>query len=368
MTRTIACALLVGVLAGCNKAKPTTGPVPSAQPGPPAPAAPSSPVKPDYLAHTLKPRATAKSGIRPEQGSPVRLFLSGDGARLALSSSDVNKTQVWDLRGEPKKLNEFAGAARALSPDGKLYVRSGDGKTEVVNADTGAVVSPLKVEDQSVMEFHFRTPAALTGARLADLEPGKPRELIVREFNTADGTQTTSVRVPYDEPLSRFHLGVNGGDELVTGSPKSKRVRFWNVTTGKLVRECKLPDDDKVSTFTTFLPSPDGKWLMTEASSGTAVFDAKTGAAVCPLPPGAILGRFVPRTDLIAAKVIFGDKKYQMQQGYSVSRIPSRETRAFLPSDGLQIGFSDDGKVAVTLTEAGDLKVWDLSQLPAGGG
>jgi WD40 repeat protein len=315
----------------------------------------------------LRPRATAKLGVGVKPRAPDQAFLSRDGTRMALSLSESDKTQVWDLSGEPKKFNELAGVAKALSPDGKLLVRSGKPKPEVVNADTGAVVCTLQVKDtRPPLAYHFRTPATLTAVKRSDAEDG-PEELIVREFHTADGKEMSRLPLPGTSSRSQVSLGVNGGEELAVGDAQSRQVQVWNVVTKKLVREFRLPAEPRESPFRLFAASADGRWLMADVSQGAVVVDTRSGAPVSGPPQKTVAARFIPGADLIAARVVFSDDDHQPHEGWVAYHIERRETVAFLPTGGAQIWFSGDGTVVVTASDAGELRVWDLKQIPGVG-
>jgi len=363
MNRTFFCVLLLGLLMGCNNTKPTSS-GPPVEPGISLPASSAISGKPNYLGTTLKARATVESGNRPDSSHSDRLFLNRDGTRLALSLGKTEKTQIWDMSGEPKKLFEQKGRAQAFSPDGKLYLRSGADKPEIVNAESGAVVSTLQYEGtRDHAAVHFRTPEVLIGAMFANRESGKPGELIISEFNTGTGQVTASFKVAYEARNPSIVFGGMDGVEVVVGDSKTKKVQFWNTITQKPSLECLLAEAMPDSHWSYFYASFDGKWLTAQTAKAIEIFDTKTGAAVSIVPKEANGARLCPTGDLFAAHMVFGDEKYNVHQGYVVYNIHRKEHLAFLPSSGLALTFSADGKVAVNYTKSGELQVWDMTQL-----
>ncbi|MBA4062220.1 MAG: hypothetical protein C0501_00675 [Isosphaera sp.] len=372
MRRVALFSCLVAGLIGCGEKNP---PAPPGNPdGPPARAPKGDPTKPDLgtekpkdTARVLSPRATVKTGSPRSVGSDGSFHLSADGTRLAVGVRG-GKTQVWDIRGEPKKLSEFAGGGQKFSPDGKLFLHSGKSfDPDVVSAETGSILKTLPYPGR---DYAFRTPDVVVGVWRGEPGKEKPEHPEVREYDVSSGRLTNSFPIPSDfgTPLIDLdvRVGLNGGREVAVGGRKSGRVEVWDVTTRKRVREFTVPGPKSGGDawgIADLRFSADGKWF---ASPGARpeVFDGRTGAAAATPPPAGLGGYFVPGRDLYLVKVFKPTGNFQTTQGYEAFDITRKAVVAFLSSTGLRVECSADGAAAAAQNEDGEVVIWDLTQLP----
>jgi WD40 repeat protein len=356
--RTILFLTTLTILIGCGKQKPSPPDAAPAGPNTGTPKPDPNAGKPKDTAKVLTPRAVIKTGYRRDAGAGNSLFLTPDGNRLVIGLAEVTKTQIWDISGEPKKLHELPGAARAFSPDGKLFLRYGKGSgPEIASAETGATVSTLQ---HPGYKYEFRSPDVLVGVRLGEQEePKRPNRLVIREYDAATGREKSNFDVPFESSVD-VKLGLGGGGEVAVGFRKTSRVEIWNSSTQKKTRELTPTDASLVD----FEVSPDGKWVTAARGQSHEVFDGKTGTSVFALPIGGSVGGFVPARDLYTAKYIKVVDKFQVLHGYYVFDINRKEAVAILPADGIVRAFSANGMVMATENDNGELRVWDLTQLP----
>ena len=203
MRQTLACAVVLALVVGCGKAKlPRTTAIDAS--GTPTSTTPASSDKPNYLANVLKPRGTIKTGVPHNMGVMDPILLTRDGGRMAFCLGKAKMTQVWDITGEPKKVRDLPGKILALAPDGKVYLREGEGEPEVADAETGARIATLEMWG---MKYYFRSATALLGLRVSPFEKGKPQEGIVRQFDTATGRTVDQLTFPYTSNSTAVLLG-----------------------------------------------------------------------------------------------------------------------------------------------------------------
>ena len=361
MRQTLGCAVVLALVVGCGKTKPPrtsalSSPESSASESTSTAPAAKAAEKPNYLANVLKPRAEVATGHPRKEYESSRLYLNRDGTRIVAGLMDGTVTQVWDLRDPPKKLCEVRGAAGPMSPDGKLFVRNGGLSAEVIDAETGKVVSTI----ESLWGFQFRAPGSLLAYRKDRPKPDEPFAYLVRRFDPATGKAAEGFTVPVNGDM---HVSWGAAGELVVGTVKTKKVQVWDVAAKKVVREYSLPVGDR-SVWSNFAVTPDGKRFLAGAGKGFEVFDANTGESLglgAQLSLGPLL---VPGRDLVLERHTFGDEKFKVHSGYVAYDYRQKKPVAFLPADGFAEAVSDDGRVAVLTTKAGNLTVWDLTQVP----
>jgi WD40 repeat protein len=359
MTRLTLAILCACSLTACNNKKASTL-ISSTPPGAPA-AAPAQKSEYDQMmAIALKPRVVVKSGIRPDHDAGRRLELSRDGTRLAISTSKGDKTQIWDLSGEPKKVKELKGTIRVLSPDGKRALQSIDYESHLVNVDDGKSIS--KIPDLRYIRFWFRSPELLVGAYTG--ATANEKEGVVRQFECASGKELESFPVPFVLGESDVYLGLKDANDFVVVKRKARKVDFWSVASGKRSRAYTFPASFEFETQHDCV-SHDGKWFVFGHLGGFKLYDPVSTQTVVGDKVRAHSCRFVPSRDLVVGHaVMLKPGTEQTQSGLILWDIGSKKSVGFLPAGSTTKAFSADGKVATTWSENGDILVFDIGQIP----
>jgi len=370
---------MLGILFGCGKKKPAdTSDTPGPSVTPPAGGPNTTPPKADPVTgkpkdsvKVLSPRNTFKPDASFTGSSFNRVFITDDGTRLAIGLDDANKTQIWDISAEPKKLKEFPGKALAFSPDGKIVIRGTSSyDLEVVDALTGTLVR--KIPDPGLW-YTFPTPDVfLTVFKSEAGGKDKQQQLIVREYDTSTWQKTSEFEVPADFGKEIYNwqirLGLNGGRQVAFGNTKTRRVQIWDIKTRKIVSEYTLGNPTpSPNSFRHFIISLDGKWVSAE-DKGTEIFDGKTGKTIVGPPRegfgGRLGGTFLPTRDMFIHEATHLGDNGKSQDAYRIYDIQGKSGTAFLPGGGSLFACSANGKVMVTVESNGELRVWDLTQLP----
>jgi WD40 repeat protein len=297
------------------------------------------------------------------------LLLSADGSRVAVSNHAFTapKIQVWDASGPPKKLHEYEGQVVALSPDGKRLVRwGGVWGPEIVDVGSGKVLGRLSYVGD---HFYYRSSDVVVVMKRSN-DWRQARKFPVRQLDAATGADLGGFEGSDDDRVS-ICAPVKGGRELVLGVEKANRVKVWDLSTRRLVREFALAPPESVGMWHGFLASPDGKWIAVGwGRAGTQVLDGETGSVVTTLPRGlyAYNHAFVPGRDIylapsnLARAVKTGPcldiVAYDLNRRAVIAAFRGHE------KPDLQIALSGDGRVMATGDEAGNVLLWDLGQLP----
>lgn len=355
----VALLLVILAAAGCKK-KPSAPPIPPSTPDNKTSSRSTAPSdKPDFLSKTIQPRAKVASGNRPVEGSFDRLYVSHDGKRLFLYLDNAKVTQVWDLSAEPKNLRTIKGQVYAVSPGGTRLIRYGEGRPEIVDADTDRITATLRYEGEyPVFKVSFMDETTLLGARLKGRSnPGEPQLHVVERFDAATGAATTVFETGLPSDGSGQFL--MAGKHIFTLEPKANKVRAWDIAAGKIDREITIDDGVKDSSWLGIKVSEDGGRLMLANLGKRLVFDARTGQRVASQEIGLGTGEHFAG-DRLAAQKYFIDSKSKPHPGQAVYSLPDLELVCFLPSNDVRIAYSANGKVAVAYSKSCELIVWDL--------
>lgn len=298
----------------------------------------------------LTPWARLKTGNAVLPGSANRLLLSDDGGRLAVAVEKLQRTQIWDLTGaEPKKLREVPGAARGFAPDGSSYIRYVDGGAELASAETGETVGKLPPA-----VAHFYGARGLTRVVTAD-KGGKG--MYVSEVAMPGARYVTGFPVAGShEPGWALSLH---GQVVVQIDSRTGRVKL---SEGRTPVEFSLAGtadswgEVSVSRF--------GGWYAGRRGNKVEILKGRTGAVVNSFPEGVVSGLFVTNRELFLAQGVASAGNKPLAAGLHAFHPEQKDALATLPGATSRAGASANGKVLATEDAAGDILLWDLTQIP----
>jgi predicted Zn finger-like uncharacterized protein len=328
---------------------------------------PALPAPPKYVednAPVIKPRARFDLGLTSgtkEDKTIGPLLLSADGSRLAVSNGGRKPgIQIWDISGEPKKLQEHEGAVSAFSADGKRLVRGRNWLNEIIDADSGKVLGTI---DLFANQWHFLSADVLFATLYNE------KRLRVDEYSAATGKKLRSFTAPLNSHIS-VSPPVRGGRGLVVGVHKTNQIKVWDLATQQVTREFPLAAGKVNDLWFDYIVSPDGRWLVVKVAGDQGkVFNGTTGAVTATVPPriGTYQAAFVPKRDiyLTLSNVVRGKSgsendvvAYDVPKQLVVAAFRGQE------NDLLErIAVSGDGRVLAAGTREGLVIVWALSQL-----
>lgn len=359
MSRLLSVIAVAVIVAGCNKAHPTTPDDRRAASKQGTETVPGAKQVTSTYKKAEPPRLTPRHRFKTGIREIAHVTISDDGTRAAASSDGLGnrtQTEVWQLSPEPKLVRAFPFISRALSQDGKHLIRPGDlgsGETSVIEASSGSVI--CVIADWGFYQ-RFIGPDRLLLVRKSESIPGaKPGLLRVRIYETKTGKQESGFEIP-STSYARILGTVKRHEELVVQWEGSARIEYWNIGTGKVVRGLTLPKGDS-----NFEPSPDGKLV----STGGKVYDTTTGAEVAKLE-NATTRAFVPNRELILGHASWFGNGLKQYTGWRAHDLTKKAIVADLPGGYLFPAISSDGRVMVTMVDRArpELLVWDLSLLP----
>ena len=310
----------------------------------------------------IKPRTQFNVNLG-KPGSPEAkvgaIFLSADGGRVAASNPRVDlrkaneKIQIWDINEEPKKRYESDGTVTAFSPDGMSFVRVRDlNFVEIIDVESGK-----KLGELGYGKMTFRSADTVVGVLTGPLQ--------VTEYEATNGKRRGSFKAP--EGFVYISAPVKQGKELFIGMPKTGSVQVWDLLGKKMVREFSLSGAKLDQLWYGFTVSPNGKWISVRigADPATKIYHATNGkiAATLPRGVGPFDAAFLPNRDIYLLPCNIADKSFLDIAAYDIDK--QTFVAAFRSDKKMSATFavSADGKVLAVGNIAGDVMIWDLTQL-----
>jgi WD40 repeat protein len=284
-----------------------------------------------------------KAAIRSAEFSP------NDQGRRVLTASDLGIVHVWDAKTGEKLIEIQAHDPRvifaAFSPDGERIVSaSHDGTARVWNARTGKRILDLKKHGKEVFDAKFSPNGAMIvtaskdgTARLSNAETG------------------AEIRVLQGAPFVNAAFSPDGS-KIVTAS-EDKMARVWNTHDGAELLPALTGHTTHIRTVAF---SPDGVRIITASWDHTAkVWDAQSHAMLFSLEGHGNAVRSAAFSSDGRIISTSGDRTARIWDGKSPNSIR-------LQLNGHQHAvvsgsFSPDGKRAVTASQDGTARLWDVS-------
>jgi WD40 repeat protein len=294
-----------------------------------------------------------------------KIFLSRDGKRAAITNG--SKTQIWDIFGELKKLQEVVGTCHAMSPDGKLMIiwkqiERFKANNAIVDAATGVekVSLGLISDPYFYNENYFWT--------LENFFEGRAR--LSKYDSTSGKRQDKFIELPAQAKADGFGniRYLNDRGEVFYFFRESAEHHVWDTNTEKWARKTwlKIPPGEHISQLSPVY-SPDGEWLVAHmvqngnnSPLGLTVFSTLTGVGT-KLPrdeywvgptifvPGAnlLLLQSRPTNDVVA---------YDVKSNAVVGSFGTVRSISF-------VAVSADGGTLAAGTGEGQVVIWDLKKL-----
>jgi WD40 repeat protein len=258
-------------------------------------------------------------------GHAVAVFSAAwhpDGRRIASSGWNEGRTRivvkVWDAQTARDAFGLAPGPggetfAMAFSPDGRHLVTGGSSRVvQVWDAQTGEFVSTLGAHDRAIRGLAFSPD----GRHLASVSGDSKMKLwdATRLTEAQEARRTVPVWVSWFP----FNLAFSpDGRHLVAGGEKNT-VGIWDVQTGEEIRILEGHSGDVCAAA--FSPDPGGRWVASAGEDTTVkIWDSRTGRLV---------RSFRGHTRLVTS-----------------------------------IAFSPDGRLLLSGSRDGTVKVWDLTHL-----
>jgi WD40 repeat protein len=212
------------------------------------------------------------------------LAISADGKRIATGGWD-GSIQVYDT-ATGKAIKQIQGyrenlRALALSPDGKLVASATNSTIFLWEADSGKQLHKLRRHPGGVTSITFAADgktllsAGLDNTiRYWETASGK----LLRQFGhhaTNSGDETDSWRWRFGNGGELLHVRFSPDGQSVASSSSADRIiRFWDLATGKELRQL----EGHVGGVTSIAFTADGKTLASASHDGTIrLWDPATG-------------------------------------------------------------------------------------------
>jgi len=323
-----------------------------------------------FTVPTLKPQL--KFQLKGEYNFP-KVQVSADGKRVAILHSGV-AIQVWELGSEPKLLSEFKMKFPeffTLSPSGNLLYSASEHK--VYDVTTKKVVVDNLFEVCSHAFFRDENTLVLTQN---SYDSQKHTKGTITTWEIAKGKRVDKFEVP-DRRFSDALLAKDGKEIWLFMSNKKFEVECYDLDTGKLARTIQPEPSDPNKPY-----QGSGSYLSVTRDGTTLsarldkfrVFDSMTGKMIATIPPdwlsGSNIGIFPVGT--LCLLVAYSDKPngyglkdrdcllYDWKEKKGLAILP-RHTPGKDKYSWIVRAVSADGKTVVSVSEEGEVLVYDLS-------
>jgi WD40 repeat protein len=308
-------------------------------------------------------RFTRNSAIK---GGVTSIAVSPDGAFIVtMGSGDRGNLEIWDVAGMQKvrTIDNPSGSILpvAVAPDGKSFAYATVDERVVLRDLPGG--NELRVLEAKVSQGRLFFISGLAFSPKGDLLVVAGEKHLVG-FDPRSGEQRFAWK-PESDKVSALSPFFAGGSRIASGSDKGK-VTVWNVPSG----EARLLEGDLSSQVVDLAPSPDGKTLVAVPLSGSlAVFDVAAGKRTKSLAVkgGWLPARFLPD----GVTLLYGKDTPASDPGGPASDVVLENVTTGARTHLLRghtkaicLALTPDGSTAVTGSEDGTIRVWDLKKLP----
>ncbi len=294
--------------------------------------------------------------------------LTPDG-QLAVSSSHDGTIRVWNTTNgqEVRRLEGHQGKVNAmvLTPDGRQVVSGGTDKSvRLWDLETGEELQRFDGHREAVLSVAVSRDGrrVVSAGGVWALGEGRdarlmPSDCTVRSWDMASGRAIASFE-GHTGPVKTVAVSRDG--ELVLAGSEDRTARLWDLETGEELQRFEAHTGDVTGVVLT----PDGKSILTVGLDGAAwLTDIATRAATDLMQrPG--YGEV--RSPLWSA-AISDDGRWVLIGGPGVCQIDvaTKEREIYLNEDPTLgcLGFSADGRQAISGSMAGTVRLWALPKL-----
>jgi WD40 repeat protein len=286
----------------------------------------------------------------PQTDDHADIAFTPDGRRLVAPSGPAGTVRVWSVDSGARLL-QFGQHARTdaparavigvdVSPDGSRFATAGaDGSAQIFDAKTGRQL--VVISGRHCIRRHLcrvnRAVFSPDGRRLATTG----QDATVRIFDAATGRQLR---------VLRGHAAGGLGTYPVAWSPDGTRLlsmatdgtRIWDARSGRQL--LALPASGGPGWYATW--SPDGRQVLTESGIGPVVWDASSGERLRTLETSAASGDMQFSRDGSRLAITTVDER---GNAIRIWDWPAGVETLQLHDSGSQIALSPDGLLVATV-------------------